>query len=101
MYKKSMWFTILTILVLVGLLSSGCAKETVAPTIEESVTVPSETESAEIVPTEETAPTEETEKSQIVVVIAEDPPSFNATVNASGFDALVMELVMLGVGRLW
>ncbi|MFZ5909470.1 MAG: peptide ABC transporter substrate-binding protein [Chloroflexota bacterium] len=33
----------------------------------------------------------------IVVVIPEDPPSFNPTVTDAGYDALVMELVMLGL----
>jgi peptide/nickel transport system substrate-binding protein len=38
--------------------------------------------------------------SQIVIVIAEDPPSFNATMTDTGFDALVMELVMLGLADI-
>lgn len=33
----------------------------------------------------------------IVIVIPEDPPSFNPTVTDAGYDALVMELVMLGL----
>src|SRR6187431_888263 len=33
----------------------------------------------------------------ITIVIAEDPPSFNPIVADTGFDALVMELVMLGM----
>lgn len=33
----------------------------------------------------------------IVIVIAEDPPSFNPTITDAGYDALVMELVMLGL----
>ncbi len=33
----------------------------------------------------------------IVIVIAEDPPSFNPTITDTGYDALVMELVMLGL----
>jgi len=32
----------------------------------------------------------------ITIVIAEDPPSFNPMVADTGYDALVMELVMLG-----
>jgi peptide/nickel transport system substrate-binding protein len=36
-------------------------------------------------------------ESQITIVIAEDPPSFNAAVADTGHDALVMELVMLGL----
>ncbi len=33
----------------------------------------------------------------IVIVIPEDPPSFNPTITDSGYDALVMELVLLGL----
>ncbi len=39
-------------------------------------------------------------ESQIVIVIAEDPPSFNATLTDTGYDALVMELVMLGLADI-
>ncbi|OGN94077.1 MAG: hypothetical protein A2Y88_13340 [Chloroflexi bacterium RBG_13_48_10] len=100
MNNKSRWFTIIAILVVIALVSTGCAKETEAPTVEEPVAVETEAEPVEPVVTEEVAPVEEAEKSQIVVVIAEDPPSFNATVNAAGFDVLVMELVMLGLADL-
>jgi len=45
-------------------------------------------------------PSGETTGSQIVIVIAEDPPSFNATLTDTGYDALVMELVMLGLADI-
>jgi peptide/nickel transport system substrate-binding protein len=90
MNKKTRWFTIIAIMVLIGLLSSGCAKSTATPTVE----LP------ETVPTEEIAPTAVPEKSQIVIVIGEDPPSFNPAVGATGFDSLVMELVMLSLADL-
>ncbi|MEW5871631.1 MAG: peptide ABC transporter substrate-binding protein [Chloroflexota bacterium] len=45
-------------------------------------------------------PPTESPKSQIVIAIAEDPPSFNASVDDTGYDALVMELVMLGLSDL-
>ena len=92
MNKKSVWFMIATILVLIGLLSSGCAKATEAPTAEAPAT-----EQPATVPTEAPPPTEVPEKSQITIVIAEDPPTFNGAVNQSGFDILVMELTMLGL----
>ena len=38
--------------------------------------------------------------SGIVIVIPEDPPSFNAMIADTGYDALVMELVMLGLTDL-
>jgi peptide/nickel transport system substrate-binding protein len=41
-------------------------------------------------------PSTDTNKS-ITIVIAEDPPSFNPIVSDTGYDALVMELVMLGM----
>ena len=36
----------------------------------------------------------------IVIVIPEDPPSFNPAIADSGYDSLVMELVMLGLADL-
>jgi ABC-type transport system substrate-binding protein len=95
MNNKSRWFIISAILIVIGLLSVGCAKETAAPTSDQPVTT-----TEEAVPTEEIAPVDATEKSQIVIVIAEDPPSFNATVGQTGFDSLVMELVMLSMADL-
>jgi peptide/nickel transport system substrate-binding protein len=38
--------------------------------------------------------------SSIVIVIPEDPPSFNAMISDTGYDALVMELVLLGLTDL-
>lgn len=74
----------LAALILWGLLFlslSGCAPTTPAPT-------------SEVAPahTPETA-----EKSSIIIVIAEEPPSFNAMIADTGYDALVMELVLLGL----
>lgn len=40
---------------------------------------------------------ESAEQSTIVIVIAEEPPSFNPAITDAGFDSLVMELVMLGL----
>ncbi len=37
------------------------------------------------------------EGSAITIVIPEDPPSFNAVISDSGYDALVMHMVMLGL----
>ncbi len=42
----------------------------------------------------------EEETSNIVIVIPEDPPSFNAMISDTGYDALVMELVLLGLTDL-
>ena len=44
--------------------------------------------------TEVSSPTSE---KNLTIVIAEDPPSFNPMVADTGYDALVMELVMLGM----
>jgi peptide/nickel transport system substrate-binding protein len=43
-----------------------------------------------------TAPTQK----NITIVIPEDPPSFNPIIVDSGYDALVMELVMLGLSDI-
>ncbi len=90
MQRQSKWFSIVAILVLIGLLISGCAKATTAPTATQPVVIVSEA-----VPTQPPPPTSVPAKSQITVVIAEDPPSFNPAVAQAGFDSLVMELAML------
>lgn len=41
--------------------------------------------------------TSPTSEKSITIVIAEDPPSFNPMIADTGYDALVMELVMLGM----
>lgn len=37
------------------------------------------------------------DQSTIVIVVAEEPPSFNPVITDAGYDSLVMELVMLGL----
>jgi hypothetical protein len=39
-------------------------------------------------------------QTSIVIAIPEDPPSFNASVGDTGYDALVMELALLGLADL-
>lgn len=39
-------------------------------------------------------------ESTIVIVVAEEPPSFNPIITDAGYDSLVMELVMLGLADL-
>jgi peptide/nickel transport system substrate-binding protein len=100
MYKKSKWLTVLAILVIVGILSSACGTATTAPAV-----VPTTGGQVVVQPTSVSAttapePTAVPEKTQITIVIAEDPPSFNPAVNAAGFDVLVMELVMLSLADL-
>ena len=51
---------------------------------------------AQSIETEEPAPSTDSGNS-ITIIIAEDPPSFNPMVADTGYDALVMELVMLGM----
>ncbi len=56
-------------------------------------TLPGQTEPPPVAPT--AAPTEAPK--DLVIVIPEDPPSFNAVVADSGYDALVMHLSLLGL----
>jgi len=56
------------------------------------------------VPGQETAPPEQETtlpgENSIVIVIPEDPPSFNPIIADTGYDGLVMELVMLGISDI-
>src|SRR5215510_13898486 len=74
--KRTLLF--LTVTVIVSLLMAAC----------QPAAQPSGTEEPSTSPTSE---------KNITIVIAEDPPSFNPMVADTGYDALVMELVMLGM----
>jgi peptide/nickel transport system substrate-binding protein len=47
--------------------------------------------------TDEPAPSTSDSENSITIVISEDPPSFNPMVADTGYDALVMELALLGM----
>jgi len=82
MFNRSRSLFFLTFMVILSLLLAACG------------TPQQSTEVSSTNPTEE--PASAPEKS-ITIVIAEDPPSFNPMVADTGYDALVMELVMLGM----
>lgn len=94
---KSKWFALLSIMVILGVLVAGCTptQPISAPQAEEAegeeVTAPQPEESEADVTTT---------GSQVVIAIPEDPPSFNASLSDTGYDSLVMELVMLGLADL-
>ncbi len=46
------------------------------------------------------SPTPASDSKSITIVIPEDPPSFNPIITDTGYDALVMELVMLGLSDI-
>jgi peptide/nickel transport system substrate-binding protein len=94
---KTKWFTMLAILVLVGSLFSGCTTKTGTPAVQPTAAGPTAAQSTVVVPTDTTAPTTAPQKSQIVIVIPEDPPSFNPTITDTGYDSLVMKLALLGL----
>ena len=72
--SRSRVLSLLTVILLVALVLSGCQQNAPA------------------------APAEDPKS--IVIVIAEDPPSFNPIVVDTGYDALVMELVLLGLSDI-
>ena len=84
MHNKMRSLFFLTILVILSLIITACGSKS-----RSTPQVSSSNNSTE-------APTTGTKKS-ITVVIPEDPPSFNPMVSDTGYDALVMELVMLGL----
>lgn len=69
--NRSRVLSLLTVVLLVALVLSGCQQNATAVPVSDS--------------------------KSIVIVIPEDPPSFNPVVVDTGYDALVMELVMLGM----
>jgi len=78
MFTKTRTLLFLTIMVIFSLLLAACQPSAQQPGTEET-------------------PSASTSEKSITIVIAEDPPSFNPMVADTGYDALVMELVMLGM----
>ncbi len=87
-------FASLTGLLVLGLLVAGLVG--CSPVIEEVASTPA-AGAEEVAPASTLEPVEE---SSITLVIPEDPPSFNAEIADNGYDALVMELVLLGLTDL-
>lgn len=105
-WPSLVWIVIVLVSLVVG--AVGCAgtttqtPEAAQPAGPTSPAAPATTQAeapAAEQPTAE-APTQEAQpadKSSITIVIPEDPPSFNAIVGDTGYDALVMNLVLLGL----
>ena len=94
----SFWKISLIITLILGL--AGCIQTPAETPVDSSLQPPAITEEVststeEVVPATEEMVTEE--KTSIIILIPEDPPSFNAVVGDTGYDALVMNLVMLGL----
>jgi len=71
------------------------ATETPEPA-EEAMEAPAATEE----PTEAPATEEPEEETSIVIVIPEDPPSFNGIVTDTGYEQMAMQLVLLGMASI-
>ena len=84
MFTQSRTLLFLTFAVILALVLVSCGPASTPPTFVSGE------------PTGESVPPIDTSKS-ISIVIAEDPPSFNPMVADTGYDALVMELVLLGM----
>jgi peptide/nickel transport system substrate-binding protein len=100
MNKRTKLFTLLAIVVLAGSLLSGCQAQPTTPVVQPTTGAVATQPPVISEPTTAPQPTATPEKSSITFVIAQDPPSFNATIEQSGYDVLVMELVMLGLADL-
>jgi peptide/nickel transport system substrate-binding protein len=96
---KALRLVICVVFLVTGLVSCGPAGKGVVPTESAPVATVAVAEPETPVPAEPT-PVEEVEAEQetsVVIVIPEDPPNFNAAISDTGYDALVMELAMLGL----
>ncbi len=81
--KRALFFLTFAVIVSLAIVSCGPASQ---PTATEEPASPTGSETG-------------SEKS-ITIVIGEDPPSFNPMVADTGYDALVMELVLLGMADI-
>lgn len=93
---RSRVFAALSLMCLLALLLAGCGRATLTPQAQ-PISTPSEVEQPTAAQPSPTSAVEEPATRSVVIVIPEDPPSFNAIVADTGYDAMVMELTMLGL----
>jgi peptide/nickel transport system substrate-binding protein len=102
MFTKQRSLFFLTPLIMLSLILSACGSTTASPTATQA---PARTEApastqppqpTEAAPTATSAPLNK----DITIVIPEDPPSFNAVIAYTGYDAMVMKMVLLGMTRI-
>jgi len=94
---------LVAILALLASSIAGCGEKE-SPTATAPPKVPteivSETETPEPTPVPPTATPEEEKETSIVIAIPEDPSGFNGLVADTGYEQLLMELVLLGMTDL-
>ena len=107
--KSSKVLTLCLVCILLGTSLAGCgatAEPTTAPQTTEAAPEPTQAapEPTKVAATQAPEPTQAptvgpsaAEPSSIVIAIPEDPPSFNAMIADTGYDAMVMELVLLAL----
>ncbi len=87
---------IVSLLMLISLLA---CQPSAAP--QPQATEPAATQPAAVEPAQTEAPSPQPEAPKsLVIVIPEDPPSFNAAIADSGYDALAMHLSLLGMAEI-
>jgi peptide/nickel transport system substrate-binding protein len=91
---KRLLLATVTIATLLTLFVSGCAPPSPTPPPEETPAPPAETPVPTTPPEPSPAPPEET---SIVILIPEDPGVFNSLVTDTGYQQMLMELVLLGL----
>jgi len=94
MYTKKRSLFFLTFMVIPSLVLAACGGSTQA-TVQPTTAAASTTS-----PVETAAPIESTPtltNNSITIVVPEDPPSFNAVIAYTGYDAMVMKLALLGM----
>ena len=93
MFTTKRSYFLLTFMVMIGLILTACGStpKTASPSTSSS---PTEAPATNI-PATNSSPV--ISNKNITIVIPEDPPSFNAVIAYTGYDAMVMKLVLLGM----
>jgi peptide/nickel transport system substrate-binding protein len=85
---------------LIGCRPSATEEPTAAPPVEEPTEAPVEEPMEEPTEAPMEEPEPEAEETGIVIVIPEDPPSFNGIVTDTGYEQMAMKLVLLGLAAV-
>ena len=100
MFTQKRYLSFLTLVIMLSLIVSACGSQIVSTASVTQAPNPTEAPATTQPVATEPAATSAPLNKDITIVIPEDPPSFNAVIAYTGYDAMVMKLVLLGLTRI-
>ena len=97
----SKWIISVTLLLVCVMGMASCTAPVEPPAVETSPAQPEASlPAASVPPVEAATAVPDEEETSIVILIPEDPPNFNAAIGDTGYDSLVMKMVLMGLADI-